>query len=462
MDWTQKKHTEFIESVNKDLSGTDGHARRIFAADATEYVKSGGNRDNLTEQVLNEFKERKKTFEDNSDKIKNNLNEGLKNGGLIPGTIESLNLDPKDENDRHNPDDPNYTVLVLSSPYDEQVNETMHYFSRATEDGADFSNELSQGFLAKFTIYQGLGQALHGRARSNIEADAKATNTDGTRHENGHTTYDTLVTYASNHVKRASDGFTALKMLQDAQKSGVPEDIESTINSLETMAKARDLRIGYGPDQSNTNHGLVHDTSSTIRQIINMAKNDQLPENFANMNLLEITEEAKNIATETRPDYETFNKMAVAHDIVRNEFEKTKPNEDIEFNNLTKLQSTEGLDEIVIKMTERFNDALKNTHGLNNEAVTINQDNVSDIINNHVKRFEYEPQNNFENEQQNNKVVISSSDQYEHYDGDSGLLSEAVEAGVGCDSNLVAQAQAQQVTLNQELNPRVENLPQPT
>ena len=54
------------------------------------------------------------------------------------GVAQYRNPDPIDPQNMFAPSDPNYIAAAFSAPYNETVNEGMHFFSRATAQGADF------------------------------------------------------------------------------------------------------------------------------------------------------------------------------------------------------------------------------------------------------------------------------------------------------------------------------------
>lgn len=341
MSWGQDKQTEYIQSLNEQLANSGGVGSRVFVVDTSEFAQTNSKYSfikQINDTMRGENREEFYTSPENTDLQGSAYTLG-KNGDI--GIAQYANAEPADTENPYNPDDPNYTAAAFSAPFDETVNQSMHFFSRAVEGGADFSTTLSQEFTAKFTINHELGHTLLGVP--SISDDR---------------------TYNTNFLERNGDAFASLKALQDASEDGT---LDSTMQELEVMAQARDLRIGYAPDRSAAIHGMSHDTGSTIREVINQVKTGEISqEELAEMDLIELSETAESIATKTLPDYDLFQKMEVAQDIIRSEAGLGSIHPTLQEQRIEALPSTEGLDEIIVEMSAQFDAAHEKTPGLEN------------------------------------------------------------------------------------------------
>ncbi|MAE50745.1 MAG: hypothetical protein CMH27_02940 [Micavibrio sp.] len=338
MSWDQQKHSAYIQSLNEGLTNAGDVGKRIFVVDSSEFAATNSHASFARQINAVTRSEGRAAFFDAPE------NHDIAYAGYLLakegniGIARYKNLDPADPENRHDPLDPNYVAAAFSAPYNETVNQGMHFFSRATEHGADFSTALSQGFTARFTIDHELGHTLQGLP--SISDDH---------------------VYNINFHERNADAFASLKAVQDALVNG---NLETTLQELATMAEARDLRLGYAPDKSSAIQGLSHDTGSTIRAIIDRAQSGQLPDDFASIDLVEISVMAQDIASETLPDYDHFQKMEVAHDIIRQELGAAPVHPELQESRLAALPDAKGLDIILAEMSGRFDAAHINTAGL--------------------------------------------------------------------------------------------------
>lgn len=331
MGWTQEEQSQYIQTLNDQLAELGDRGNRVIVVDTTEYAQNGANNKMpLIQQVYEEVTNRGDFFG-----AEENIENGLSSRAVALGRYGDIGITQSSHPD---PSNPNYVSVAFSAPADEAVNESMHYFSRATAQGADFSTSLTQEFTSKFTIDHEMGHSLQGNPP--ISDDN---------------------THSKNFHERSGDAFASLKAIQDGMAEG---DLDSTLEQLEVMADARDLRIGYAPDRSALTHGLSHDTSSTINEIVDRARAGTLPENFEEMDLVELNDLAQDIAADTTPDYDLFQKMEVAHDIIRSEVGVAQVDPAMRAEHIAALPSVEGLDEVIVDMSKRFDTAHQKTPGL--------------------------------------------------------------------------------------------------